>query len=162
MFGRFKARGYEDEAARLLALSKIIATSSSTTVSDAFPAIDAMFRRPGFSLDGQWDFFVTVAGLAMGLATYSERHPRSEVTAFGSELLRQAGLWDHQTAPAIVDFQQFLNRNVAEGVDAATSIGLWVLWNLVGSAPDDFAIAASPVIGSLVIDSLHEWDIPNA
>lgn len=162
MFGRFKARRYEDEAARLLALSKIVATSSSTSVSDAFPAIGAVCRHPALSLEGRWDFFVTVAGLAMGLVAYSERHPRSEVTAFASELLRQAGLWDHQTAPAIADFQQFVNRNVSEGVDAATSIGLWVVWNLVGSTPDDSAIAATPGIGSLVIDSLHEWDTQNA
>ena len=117
----------EDDATRLLTLAKIVATTSSTSVPNAFPAIDKLCRRPGFSLEGQWDFFVTVAGLAMGLASYSERHSRSEVTAFAAQLLRQAGLWDDQAAPAIADFQQFVNRNVAEGLDAATSIGLWVV-----------------------------------
>ena len=71
---------------------------------------------------------------------------------------RQAGVWDHNAAPAIADFQQFVNRNISEGVDAATSIGLWVVWNLFGSAPHDSGIAAAPAIGSLVIDCLHKWE----
>jgi hypothetical protein len=158
VFGKFKARRYEDDATRLLTLAKIVATTFSKSVPNAFPAIDRLCRRPGFRLKGQWDFFVTVAGLAMGLASYSERHSRSEVTAFAAELVRQAGLWDHQAAPAIADFQQFVNRNVAEGFDAATSIGLWVVWNIAGQTPDDASIAAAPAIGSLVIDSFREWD----
>ena len=150
----------EDDATRLLTLAKIVATTSAASVPNAFPAIDRLCRRPGFSLEGQWDFFVTVAGLAMGLASYSERHSRAEVTAFAAQLLRQAGLWEHQAAPAIAiaDFQQFVNRNVAEGLDAATSIGLWVVWNIAGQTPDDASIAAAPAIGSLVINSFREWD----
>lgn len=159
MFSRFKARRYNDEATRLLSLAKIVATSSTTPVLETFPAIDAIFHRPGFSIREHWDFFVTVAGLAMGLASYSERHSRSQVTAFASELLTQAGLWDDRAAPAIADLQRFANRNLSEGVDAPTAIGLWVVWNIAGRAPEDSAVAAAPTIGSLVIKSLQEWHI---
>jgi hypothetical protein len=157
MFRKLQTSQYDQKAARLLCLAQIAATSLAVPMLEAFPAIDAIFQRPGFSMREHWDFFVTIAGLATGLASYSARYSRSQVTAFAGELLRQAALWDSQAASAIADFQQFVNRNVGGGVDAPTAIGLWVVWNIARQTPEDAAVAAAPAIGSLVIRSLQDW-----
>ncbi len=137
--------------------AQIIAASSTVSILDRFPAIDAIFRRPGFSVPGHWDFFATAAGVGTGLSLYAAQHTPDEMQLFTAALLRHMERWDAQAATAVADFQDFVTRNTNGGVDFATAIGSWVVWNIKGSAPSDSDFAAAPAIGALVLNGVRDW-----
>lgn len=156
MFGWFGKGKYRDEAERLLQLSSILSLGSTTAVLDEFPAIEAIFRRPGFSVEGHWDFFLTCAGIGTGLLLFGEQRP-TDIRPFTTELLKQAAKWDQQAVPAIEDFQKFLTRNMSAGFDLATSVGCWVVWSIKGATPTEEELSAAPVIGEIVVIGLRDW-----
>ena len=157
MFGFTKKPNHDAQAKQLLQRAKIIAASSTVPVLDRFPAIDAIFRRPGFSVPGHWDFFITAAGLGTGLSLYAAQHTPDEMRPFAAALLRHMEHWDAQGGAAVADFQSFVSRNTDGGVEFATAIGSWVIWNIKGSTPTDSEFAAAPAIGTLVLNGVRDW-----
>ena len=155
MFNPFKKKpDYRAEAERTFNLCKILSVTSTGPVTQRFPALDAIFSRPDFSMVGHWDFFVTWAGIGTSLLVYRSRGP-SDIEGFTTALLQLAERWDHQASDAIVDFQAFVNRNVAAGIDLPVAVGSWIVWNLKGSTPSDAELQASPAIGSLIVTGLR-------
>lgn len=156
MFSWFQKGKYRDEAERLLQLSSILSIGSTTSVLNKFPAVEAIFRSPGFSVKGHWDFFLTCAGIGTGLYLFGEQRP-SDVRPFATVLLKHLAKWDQQAVPAIEDFQKFVIRNMSAGFDFPTSVGCWVVWNIKGATPSQEELSAAPVIGGLVVSGLRDW-----
>jgi hypothetical protein len=156
MFGWSRKKSYSEEAKRLLQLSQIVPVTSTTTILDAFPAIENLFRRPEFSIEQHWDFFVTSACLGTGLFLYGRDHP-NDVRLFATALLPEVAKWNEQAISAIDDFQKFVNRNTESGVDLATSVGSWVIWNLKGNTPAKNEFGPARAIGTLIVNGLHDW-----
>jgi len=156
MFGWSRKKSCSEEAKRLLQLSQTIPVTCTTTILDTFPAIANLFRRPEFSVEQHWDFFVTSVCLGMGLFLYGRDRP-NDLRPFATALLAQVANWNCQAVSAIDDFQKFVNRNTESGFDLETSVGSWILWNLKGDTPSEQEIAAAGAIGTLIVNGLHSW-----
>ena len=148
---------HDEYAKLLLQRSKIIATSSAVPILNAYPAIDAIFRRPGFSAHGHWDFFATAAGVGTGLSLYSAQNSASDMRLFTDALRRHMEHWDGQAATVVADFQEFVTRNTSSGVDLTAAIGSWIVWNIKGNTPLDSELAAASAIGTLVLNGVRDW-----
>jgi hypothetical protein len=149
----FRTSSTQEDAAILLGLSLVIASSDSSKRLRSLPPLQSIASKP----IEPWEFFLTAAALATGTAMYQLPHGQQKAASLTSTLFRATQHWPNSIAVAIPDFQNFMNRTVEEGVHHQTAIGWWVAWNVKGAALSDEELAAVPPIGALVFDGLWPW-----
>jgi hypothetical protein len=150
---QFPTSSPEQDAAILLGLSLIIATSDEAKTLRSLPALQSIANKPV----ELWEFFLTSAALATGMAMYQLPRGQQKAASLTSTLLRVTQHWPNSAWIAIPDFQRFMNRVAEEAVQAHTALGWWVALNVKGAALSDEELAAVPPIGKLVFDGLSTW-----
>ncbi|MCX6784160.1 MAG: hypothetical protein NT141_03825 [candidate division WWE3 bacterium] len=99
-----------------------------------------------------WDFFMTAAGSGLVLTsdeTYKGEHEK---------VLGRASEINKDIPRAIDDFISFTNKNKGKEEMVATTIGLWVLWNLKQEEPTyDETKELAPIIGNFLLKLIADW-----
>lgn len=149
----FSTSSTDEDAAILLGLSLLIASSDTGKRLRSIPALQCIASKPA----ELWEFFLTSAALATGMAMYQVSHGQPTAASLTSALLRATQHSPNSTWVAIPDFQKFMNRVAQDGVHSHTALGWWVAWNVKGAALSDEELAAVPPIGTFVFDGLSSW-----
>jgi hypothetical protein len=149
----FSTSSIDEDAAVLLGLSIVIASSDAGKRLRSHPSLQSVSTEPV----ELWEFFITSAALATGMAMYQLPCGQPKAASLTSALLRATAHWPNSTGVAIPDFQRFMNRVAEEGVHPHTTLGWWVVWNVKGAALSDQELAAVPPVGALVFDRLATW-----
>jgi len=149
----FKNKNRE-KARKLIAMANTVAISSLTPFLDKFSNLEQIIKARGI---GDWDFFMTVAGVAIASQTISSKQPEKDFHQFAVGLQEHFPKWDRNAAAAFNDLTKFTQKNASGGIDSITAAGLWVLWNIKRESPTDDEISMAPVIGRFLAENLKGW-----
>ncbi|MDD3582169.1 MAG: hypothetical protein PHW74_14285 [Desulfobacca sp.] len=137
-----------DYTKTLVMLAKGIAVSSYTTIVNKLPVIKSI--APADNVNW-WDLIMTVAGVGTAILTSNiGAEKRNYITDIVSQELKQ--LHEHGHG-ALLDFNNFVVRNVNQGIELEVAIGLWVIWNLKGGQPTYEEVQPAGVIGKFLLSS---------
>jgi len=141
-------------AQKLIEMSEINAMSSTITFIDKYPMIEPIVKAQGTD---SWDFFMTVAGVKVGLLNFESNHKRKELHELLAGLEEHFPKWNPNALAAYDDLITFIQKNVSGGIDELTAIGIWVLWNQKQEAPSPEETSIAPSIGRFLNDCLDCW-----
>jgi hypothetical protein len=151
---------YDDKVVNLLPSANILAVSSFKNFLDAHNELKTVDPR-------EWDFFVTVAGLSVGLMGLADKvRNESEYNRLTKILSTQILEWDKRGEHALSDLMVRL-KNFREGMMAlppdeftklwASLISSWCFVNLKLEVPRNLLNNLMIDLGMLLIVSFHDW-----
>lgn len=156
-FGRRKK--YDDDVKLLFTGAKALAVSSFTTFSETFDELKTIDPH-------EWDFFVTVAGISVGLmALNNELTNDSEYHRLTNILSKEIIEWDNRGESALLDLLSIMKKNQVEMMTLppdeftktwAVLLGFWCLVNLGLEAPEEPS-ELMIALGMFQITSFHGW-----
>jgi hypothetical protein len=150
----FSSSSIDEDAAILLGICIIGATSDATKRLRSRPALAALNSQP----IQDWEYFLTCAGLAIGLTMYQMARGRENAQPFMAALLRATQHWPHGVGVAVLDFQNVTNRLVTEEqLRPETAIGWWIALNVKGAPLSDEELTEAPTIGETVLHAVDRW-----
>jgi len=137
--------GCTARARELVGTAKMMAIGSNTTYCKKFPIL-------GPVPTDKWDFFATVAAV-WSASTMIEYHvPKSERTEVERAIEDGLREWHPSGLAAMEDLSKFVARS-CEGKSGGdlipASVGMWMLWNLLGHAPTDVEYPIAGVLGRM-------------
>ncbi len=138
----------------LVQIARLNAIESFVPISDKFPKINELFKSKKVD---EWDFFVTIAGVATAIANLDDNLPVSTIRDLIVRIQNSLDEWDPNGNRALTDIGDFITRNTGQGVDHHIAVGSWVLWNIKGEEPNDSELDLAPTIGGFLSGSFSDW-----
>jgi hypothetical protein len=140
---------------RLLPSAEVLATSTFVPLVDEFP------RLRTASIES-WDFFVTCAGVCVALSSLVGRVPDDVFREVYQRVSGHIETWDADAVAAIGDCREFVHRSIhqeaqSETVTPAMAVGVWVVWNVLGTQPSPKEAPLSHALGSLIGEAFGDW-----
>lgn len=123
----------------------IAAISATTPFINKFPILTTVLNKSERST-ADWDFFMTIAGAGLYLiANKSNENVHKEIVTQLFEL-------DKQMPEGLANFFAYIENSKDEDTDIRIKVGLWVLWNIIGSTPtEEESKELAPAIGSYLM-----------
>ncbi len=132
----------KDRASQLVGAANIAAITSWTSFSKQLPRVKNIAPE-------QWDFFVTVAGVFIAVRRLHQSDiSESSLDSAAEIIIDKLTAWRPDARAAFEDCHAFYDRTYDglsgpdgyEGANrafiASDSVGAWIVWNLLGRAPD--------------------------
>lgn len=157
MFGLLRDRRLRKRADRLVSISKIVCTASTTNVLDRLPVVDHYLRVQGAEGFRRLDLALTAACVGVGLMT-------ADITAkdaadFYVQVAGALHRWRADAPRLLVDFDdRVLKLSRRDPKNAVESLGFWVLSQI--GLTDSSAISRGDIaaFGTIVVHSMASWD----
>jgi hypothetical protein len=151
---------YDDSVEKLVPSAHILAVSSFTKFLDSHSELKNVDPK-------EWDFFVTVAGISVGLTGLSEKvRNTTEYNRLTKILSAKIVKWNKQGELALSDLVTVMTRYREEMMRLppdeftkmwAAVIGAWCLANLKLEVPREQPSKLMTELGMLLIVSFHDW-----
>jgi hypothetical protein len=150
----------EENARFMVRLARLTAVNSFVSVLDRFPQLGEVQPE-------SWDFFLTIAGVQAGLSTFEIKAEASEINSVREVVLRELSSWDTDGPRALLDCEAFVQRSMAGLYKVGTSrdwrnnlqssIGMWIVWNLLRRTPSDSDLGLVTAVGLLESVAVDDW-----
>ena len=136
----------------LVRLSRSISTNLLTPTLDASDVLSQI----KFSVD-DWDFFVTVAGIRLGLLCLPTSEIDQETFALlYRQVVNELEITDKEMISALEDLTQYLNS--CEKEDIILGIGMWIVMNLKHSNEiNNSEVTLSQQLSQILLGNFGEW-----
>lgn len=151
---------YDDPVEKLVPSAHILAVSSFTKFLDSHSELKNVDPK-------EWDFFVTVAGISVGLMALSDKvRNTSEYNRLTTILSAEIVKWDKRGEFALSDLVAVMTKYREEMMHLppdeatkmlATMIGGWCLANLKLELPRERPSKLMTELGMFLIISFHDW-----
>ncbi len=119
---------------------------------DKYPSLSLILKQSKHPSQ-DWDFFMTVAGT--GLYLYSRHKTDEEIKNVSYDLAKI-----HKEMPAAMNnYLEFTyNSMKAKEAEVNAVTGIWILWNIMGHAPEyEESKALAPAIGTFLSLVISEF-----
>jgi hypothetical protein len=156
MFGLLRDRRLRKRADRLLSVSKIVCTASTTNVLDRLPVVDRYLRAQGAEGFRRLDFALTVACVGVGLMT-ADITPK-DAPDFYIQVAGALHRWRADAPQLLVDFDDRVLKPSRDPRDVVEPLGFWVLSQL--GLTDSSAVSRVDIaaFGTVVVQSMASWE----
>jgi len=105
-----------------------------------------------------WDFLITVAGVAVGLQTLFPQVNNKTFRKLYSAVVNQLVEWNPYANASLNNLQRFYNKNRELGFDFVSASGIWVVWNILKRPPsseDEISMALS--VAEIIRRDVRRW-----
>jgi hypothetical protein len=156
MFGLLHDRRLKKRADRLVSISKIVCTASTTNVLDRLPVVDRYLRDQGAEGFRRLDLAFTVACVGVGLMTANVTS--KDAPDFYLQVAGALHRWRAEAPELLVDFDERVLKPSRDSKDAVEPLGFWVLSQL--GLTDSSAISRGDIaaVGTVVVQSMASWE----
>jgi hypothetical protein len=144
-----------EKAGQLINIAKILSISSLPNFSDRFPSLKKLIKSSKNTDD--WDFFMTVGGVAMGIMLIEPNLSKRAFNQFTQGLAEYFIKWNPHGAGAFDDLKKFVQRTASLRIEYSTAIGLWVIWNIKHNKPNEDELKGAKAIGNFLFSGLKDW-----
>lgn len=138
----------------LVPAANTLAVSSYSTLLDHYPQLDMLAAADNL---GDWDFFMTVAGVGTAFMMIADRVPLDDQRSVSEAVAQELRSWNSQGYAALTDFIGFMKRSVDGGIDLPDAIGTWVIWNLKQGCPSQQELGLARPMGIFLVKAFAQW-----
>ena len=159
-FWRNKTQKYDDKVNKLVPVADILAVTSFTNFLTTYKELEKVDPK-------EWDFFVTIAGISIGLTGLANKiKDDSEYDRLTELLSSQITKWNEHGEFALTNLMTYIakHQNYMEKLppDEATKywaavIGFWCFANIGLDVPKDKPSNFMSELGMLLIISFYNW-----